>query len=58
MNTYERLTKVAMNLIDEDSSYQLKPTKAASARLRKHIGEIQKLAVEAKRDLIKADKGE
>jgi len=55
MEHYQELMLKVTYLTDEDAAG--KTTKASNARKRKYINEIQKLAVEAKRDLIKQDKG-
>jgi hypothetical protein len=56
MQSYNQLVELAKLLVTQDEAYQGRPTKAESKRIRATINEIQKLAVEAKRDLINADK--
>ena len=56
MEIYTKLIEEAKVLLEKDEAYKAKPTKVESARIRKVIGGIQKLAVQAKRDLIEEDK--
>jgi hypothetical protein len=55
MDNFNVLLAAAKQLIAQNDAYVAKPTKAESKRMRATISDIQKAAVEAKRDLIKAD---
>lgn len=55
MTNFNSLMQAVTNLSQLNLLYQVKPTKADSKRMRLAINSIQKLAVEAKRDLIAAD---
>lgn len=57
MTNYNIIIELANTLVDQSEAYATKPTKAESARLRKTINEIKKLATPAKQDLLNADKG-
>jgi len=57
MQNYNNIVELANTLIDQSTAYSIKPTKAESARMRKTINEMKKLATPAKQDLIEADKG-
>lgn len=58
MNSYNRAVELAQAIVDGAAEYQAKPTKAQSKRLRALIGDMKKVATDAKADLIAADKGE
>ena len=58
MTVYNEVISQAKVLLEQAEKYATKPTKAESKRLRATIGSIQKKAVQAKKDLIAADKGE
>jgi hypothetical protein len=55
MVTFKLLTEAAKELLAQQAKYEAKPTKAESKRMRASIASIQKLAVQAKRDLVEAD---
>jgi hypothetical protein len=55
MNNFNSLLEAAKQLITQNDKYTTKPTKAESKRMRDTIFAIQKIAVAAKRDLLKAD---
>jgi hypothetical protein len=55
MNNFNLLLEAVKQLIAQNDKYTAKPTKAESKRMRNTVLNIQKLAVEAKRDLLKAD---
>ena len=57
MENFTKLIELTNQLIEQYEKYQAKPTKAESARMRKTINEMKKLATPAKQDLVKADKG-
>jgi len=56
MKNYKDLILLAEQLVDQDTKLENKYTKAESGRIRSTIMQIQKLAVDAKRDLIAKDK--
>lgn len=56
MQNYNETIELAKTLIAQAESYTNRPTKAESKRMRTTIGAIKKLATEAKRDLMEADK--
>jgi len=56
MKTYNDLILRVEELIEGDAALGNKYTKAESKRQRNRINEIQKLAVQAKRDLLEQDK--
>jgi hypothetical protein len=56
MENFNALVEAAKQLIEQNVKYAAKPTKAESKRIRSTVLKIQKLAVEAKRDLLVADK--
>lgn len=53
---FDRFNNVISLYNEELEKYRKRQTKASSLRLRNYILQIQKLAVEAKRDLIALDK--
>jgi hypothetical protein len=55
MDNYKKLMKLAEELIEGDCKLDKKHTKAESARQRKRINSIQKLAIQAKRELMLKD---
>ncbi len=55
MKSYAKLLELVNELIERDEKQKEKWVKAESLRIRKVIGEIQKIAVEAKRDLVERD---
>jgi translation elongation factor EF-Tu-like GTPase len=55
MENINAIVQLAKQLVDQMDSYNEKPTKAESKRIRATINDMQKVAVEAKRDMIKAD---
>lgn len=57
MTNYNNIIELANTLVNQSAAYSAKPTKAESARMRKTINEMKKLATPAKQDLIEADKG-
>lgn len=57
MTNYNNIIELANTLVNQSAAYSAKPTKAESARIRKTINEMKKLATPAKQDLIEADKG-
>lgn len=57
MQNYNQVIELAKTLVEASEAYANKPTKAESARMRKYINEIKKLATPAKSDLMEADKG-
>lgn len=58
MDTYNEYIRLAESLTDLSREYSMNPTKTKSKKMRELILRMQQLAVEAKRDLIAADKGE
>jgi len=56
MEKYTQIIGLANELIEGNTALEKRFTKAESARQRKKINEIQKLAVEAKRELMAKDK--
>jgi hypothetical protein len=57
MTSYTQLVTLAQTLTEQAAAYATKPTKAESKRMRLTIAAIQRLAVDAKRNLIAADQG-
>lgn len=55
MENINQIVQLAKQLVDQMDNYNEKPTKAESKRIRATINDMQKVAVEAKRDMIKAD---
>ena len=56
MTNYTQIIELAKTLVAQSDAYANRSTKAESARMRKTINEIKKLATAAKQDLITADK--
>lgn len=56
MQNYNQVIELAKTLVEASESYERRATKAESARMRKYINEIKKLATSAKKDLMIADK--
>lgn len=56
MQNYNQAVELAKTLLEQAESYTNRPTKAESKRMRSTLGELKKVATEAKRDLMEADK--
>ena len=56
MNELETITEALENALNDISSYSIKPTKAASARIRKTLGEVKKQVTGVRAALVAADK--
>jgi hypothetical protein len=56
MENVNKAVELAQAFLAEKASYDAKPTKAASKRMRDALNEMKKTATAAKADLIAADK--
>lgn len=57
MTNFNKIVELAQTLTAQAEAYTNRPTKAESARMRKTINEMKKLATPAKQELVEADKG-
>ena len=56
MTKFNELEKLSTALVDEIASYNKKPTKASSARIRKITQQLNNIGPDLRRELIAADK--
>lgn len=56
MQNYNEAVELAKTLVKQSESYTNRPTKAESKRMRATMSAFKKIATEAKRDLMEADK--
>jgi hypothetical protein len=56
MTNFNQIVELARTLTVQAESYAARPTKAESARMRKTINELKKLATPTKAELVEADK--
>jgi hypothetical protein len=56
MEELNSAVSTAKLLIEEAASYEVKPTKASSKRLRVYLTAIKQTATPAKKELLQADK--
>lgn len=56
MENVNNAVALAAKLVEEKESYDKRPTKAGSKRMRDYLNQLKKVATVAKQELIEADK--